>query len=116
MRHQQKTLVLGRPKKQRQALIRSLVESLVLHGGITTTKVKAKATRSLVERLITKAKRNRPADRAAISAAVYTGKVVKKLIEEIAPKYAERKGGYTRTVKLGFRKNDSGEKVRIEFV
>ena len=116
MRHQQKTLVLGRPLKQRQALVRSLVESLVLHGGITTTKVKAKAARFLVEKLITKAKRNNPTDRAAISAALYTGKAVKKLIDEVAPKYTERVGGYTRTTKLGYRKGDSGEKVRIEFV
>lgn len=116
MRHQQKTLVLGRPKKQREALLRSLADSFVLHGAITTTKVKAKAARSLVEKLITKAKKNTPRNREAISAALYTGKAVKKLIDDIAPRYKERVGGYTRMVKLGYRKGDSGEKVRIEFV
>ena len=116
MRHNSKKITLGREKSARDALIRGLADSLILHGGIVTTKTKAKALKRYVEPLVSKAKKNRPADRERISKALYTGKAVKKLIEDIAPRYKERTGGYTRSIKLGFRSNDKAETVRIEFI
>ncbi len=116
MRHQKKTSKLGRVKAPRSALMRGLADSLILHEFMVTTKAKAKAMRSVVEPLITKAKKNRPVDRENITKILYTGKAIKKLITEIAPRYAERRGGYTRIIKIGPRFNDRAEMVRIEFV
>lgn len=116
MRHRSKKVTLGRETGPRNALIRNLAESLILHEKIVTTKAKAKVVRSYVEPLVTKARKNRPIDREMIMKSLYTGKAVKKLIDEIAPRYKDRQGGYTRIVKLGLRANDKGEKVHIEFV
>lgn len=116
MRHQKKGVKLGREIGPRKALLRSLSESLILHEGIMTTKAKAKAIRGVVEPLVTKAKKGRPIDIEGISKVLYTGAAIKKLTKEIAPRYLERRGGYTRIVKLGNRFNDSAEMVRIEFV
>ena len=116
MRHRKKGAKLGRTKAPRKALMRSLAESLVLHGAIVTTKAKAKALKTVIEPLVTKAKKNRPVDREKINATLYTGKAVRTLIEEIGPRYKDRDGGYTRIIKLGRRANDRAEKVRIEFV
>lgn len=116
MRHQKKGTKLGRERGQRKALLRSLAESLILHGFLVTTKAKARALRTVIEPLVTKAKRNNPVDREMIMEVLYTGKAVNKLVKEIAPRYAERKGGYTRIVKLGYRLNDSAETAKIEFV
>ena len=116
MRHQKKNVKLGRVLGPRKALLRNLAESLILHEGITTTKAKAKAVKGVIEPLITKAKRNQASDMAKIMEVLYTKKAISKLIKEIAPRYTERHGGYTRTTKLGNRFNDSAEVVRIEFV
>lgn len=116
MRHQKKGVKLGRESNQRKALMRSLAESLILNGSIVTTKAKAKALKTVIEPLVTKAKKGRPIDREMIMGVLYTGKAVNKLVKEIAPRYMERKGGYTRIVKLGFRMNDSAETAKIEFV
>jgi large subunit ribosomal protein L17 len=116
MRHQKKNIKLGRTKAPRKALLRSLAESLILHDAIVTTKAKAKALRTVVEPLVTKAKKNRPVDKENINSVLYTGKAVKKLVEVIAPRYKDRQGGYTRMIKLGTRPNDGAEKVKIEFV
>lgn len=116
MRHRSNKPILGRVTAQRKALIRSLAESLVLHEKIVTTKAKAKALRTYVEPLVTKARSNKPIDREMITKSLYTGKAVTKLINEIAPRYKDRQGGYTRIVKLGLRAGDKGEKVHIEFV
>ena len=116
MRHRKKKSTLGRVKAQRDALMRSLADSLILHEGIVTTKAKAKALRMYIEPLVTKARKNRPIDREMITKSLYTGKAIKKLIADIAPRYEGRPGGYTRITKLGFRANDRGEKVKIEFV
>jgi large subunit ribosomal protein L17 len=116
MRHQKKQIKLGRVKAPRKALLRNLAESLILNDSIITTKAKAKALRTIVEPLVTKAKKNTAVDKENINKVLYTGKSQKKLINEIAPKYKERKGGYTRIIKLGVRPNDGAEKVKIEFV
>ncbi len=116
MRHQKKNIKLGRERGPRIALLRGLAESLILSEGITTTKAKAKAVRSLVEPLVTKAKKGRTVDLENITKVLYTGKAIKKLTKDLAPRYTERRGGYTRIIKLGNRFNDSAEMVRIEFV
>lgn len=116
MRHQKKGKKFGRESAQRKALLRSLAESLILHGSIETTKAKAKELKTVIEPLVTKAKKGREIDREIIMQTLYTGRAVNMLIKEIAPRYTERKGGYTRITKLGFRGNDSAETARIEFV
>lgn len=116
MRHRKKKITLGREKAQRDALLRNLADSLILHEGIVTTKAKARALRMYIEPLVTKARKNGPQDRRMISKSLYTGKAIKKLIDELGPRYKDRDGGYTRIIKLGFRANDKGEKVKIEFV
>ena len=116
MRHRKKKATLGRESAQRKALMRSLADSLVLHGSIKTTLAKAKALRGVIEPLITN---TREGDLTAVRKAkrfLYTDKAIKKLVEEIAPQYKNRNGGYTRVTKLGTRKNDAAEMGRIEFV
>lgn len=116
MRHLKKKITLGRVKGPRKALLRSLVESFILHGSIRTTRAKARALRTKVEPLITRAKRGTLADRRHAISFLYTDKAVKKLFDEIAPKYKDRKGGYTRIIKLTSRVNDGAEMARIELV
>lgn len=116
MRHQKKKATLGRESAQRKALMRSLADSLLLHGKIKTTEAKAKALRSVVEPLITKAKKGTLNARREAIKVLYTDAAVKKLMDEIGPKYKERQGGYTRIVKLGQRPNDGAPMVRMELV
>ncbi|MFH1193414.1 MAG: 50S ribosomal protein L17 [bacterium] len=116
MRHGDKAKILGRTKAPRVALIRSLATSLVLYEKIKTTETKAKVLRPYVERLITIGKKKTLQSRRQLLAKLYLESAVKKVIEDLAPRYAERKGGYLRIVKLGFRKGDAAKEVRIEFV
>jgi len=116
MKHNRKGKKLGRKKAPRKALMRNLSESIVLHGGIRTTLAKAKALRPVIEPLVTKAKKGDVAGRRQIMRVLFTKKAVNQLIHTIAPKYADRNGGYTRIVKLGARRNDGAEMARIEFV
>jgi large subunit ribosomal protein L17 len=116
MRHRKKNRTLGRVKRKREALLRNLADSLVLHGRIETTLAKAKELRTFVEPLITKAKNGTIADRRSLIKVLYTDMSVDKLIKEYGPKYKERPGGYTRITKLGPRKNDAAEMAVIEFV
>jgi large subunit ribosomal protein L17 len=96
--------------------MRSLAESLVVHGSIRTTRAKARALRTVVEPLATKAKRNTLSARREITKVLYTDVARKRLFDQLGPTYKERAGGYTRIVKLGTRATDSAEIVRIEFV
>ncbi len=116
MRHQKKKITLDRSSAARYALLRNLAESLVLYEKIKTTKAKAKATRSLVERLITTAKQNSLAARRKLGAALYTKNTVRKLMEVLGPRYAERRGGYTRSTMIKRRVGDGAEEVVIELV
>jgi large subunit ribosomal protein L17 len=116
MRHRKKKFTLGREGGAREALMRSLAESLVVHGSIRTTRAKARALRTVVEPLVTKAKRNTLAARREIMKVLYTDVAMKRLFDQLGPTYKERAGGYTRIVKLGTRATDSAEIVRIEFV
>ncbi|OGH88603.1 MAG: 50S ribosomal protein L17 [Candidatus Magasanikbacteria bacterium RIFOXYC2_FULL_42_28] len=116
MRHQKKKITLGRKTAARRSLLANLVESLVLYEKITTTTGKAKALRPLAERLITKAKQNNLAARRYLGTFLYTAKVIKKMMEVIGPRYADRQGGYTRITKIGVRRGDGGEQSVIELV
>lgn len=116
MRHQKQKFTLGREKAAREALLRGLAENLVLNESIRTTRAKARALRIVVEPLVTKAKKGTLTDRRNIKKVLYTEKAVKKMMDEIGPRYKERAGGFTRIIKLSPRTTDSAEMVRIEFV
>lgn len=116
MRHQKKKVTLDRDAAGRRSLLANLAESLILHEKIKTTKAKAKATRSLVERLITKAKKNDLAARRLLMRVLYTNNAIDKLMEVLGPRYLDRKGGYTRITLLGVRKGDAGEEAMVELV
>ena len=116
MRHQKKKLTLDRKSPARRSLLANLAESLVLYEKIKTTKAKGRAVKSLVERLITKAKKQTLAARRELLKTLYTNNAVNKLMDDLGPKYKDRKGGYTRILKLGARKSDGAKMAIIEFV
>ncbi len=124
MRHRVAGKKLSRSADQRLALRRGLVTELFRHGAITTTEAKADAIRNEAEKMITKAKRSLAASdplkvvnaRRQAARFIYGNEVVKKLFDEIAPKYAGRNGGYTRIYKLGPRHGDAAEMVQLELV
>lgn len=107
---------LGRRTDHRSAMLRNQVTSLFNNGKITTTLTRAKETQREAEKMITLAKRGDLASKRAVSAYIYSNDVARKLVEEIAPKYAERKGGYTRILKLGPRRGDGSEMAILELV
>lgn len=110
------TRKLGRPTDQRMAMLRNLVTSFLENGKITTTVTRAKETRALAEKMITLGKKNTLHTRRQALSFVTKEDVVTKLFNEIAPKYAERNGGYTRIIKAGPRKGDSAEMAILELV
>lgn len=116
MRHQVKGKKLGRDSAQRKALLRNLVTSILEKERIHTTLAKAKAVRPVVEKMITLAKRNTLHTRRLALRFVYKKNVVKKLFEDIGPRFTERPGGYTRIVKTGPRSGDGAEMAVIELV
>jgi large subunit ribosomal protein L17 len=116
MRHQKKTIKLGRKAEHRKALLANQVCSLIEHQRIKTTLAKAKAVRPLAEHMVTLGKKGSIHARRAALATLRQKNVVKKLFDDIAPRSAERTGGYTRIVKLGQRKSDSAPMAFIEWV
>ncbi len=117
MRHQRTRHKLSRSASHRKLLVRNLCKEVIDHERIRTTEAKAKAVRPEVERLITLAKRgDLHARRQALAALGQDKFVVHKLFEEVAPRYAERPGGYTRILKLGPRRSDATEMVYLELV
>jgi len=117
MRHHNNVRKFGRDKTQKRALLNSLVLNLIVREKIKTTEPKAKELRPVIEKLITRAKGGNIATRRLIVAKLSNkGKEVKKLFDVIAPKYADKKGGYTRILKLGARKSDGAKMAVIEFV
>ena len=107
---------LGRPTAHRNAMLRNLVTDLLREGRIQTTDCRAKEAGRIAEKMITCAKKNSLQAKRQVMEYVYDEDVVKKLFDEIAPKYAERNGGYTRILKLGPRKGDIAEAVFLELV
>jgi large subunit ribosomal protein L17 len=116
MRHQKKTVKLGRTAEHRKALLANQVCSLIEHQRIKTTLAKAKAVRPLAERMVTLGKNGSIHARRTALATLRQKNAVKKLFDDIAPRSAERNGGYTRIVKLGQRKSDSALMAFIEWV
>ncbi len=116
MRHQKKTIKLGRTAEHRKALLANQVCSLIEHQRIKTTLAKAKAVRPLAERMVTLGKNGSIHARRSALATLRQKNAVKKLFADIAPRSAERNGGYTRIVKLGQRKSDSAPMALIEWV
>lgn len=107
---------LGRTTDQRKALFRALATALFAHEKIETTEAKARELRSVAERLITTAKRNDLASRRRVLAYLTSEDVTKKLFEQIAPRYADRSGGYTRVYKIGPRRGDAAPMAVVELV
>ncbi len=116
MRHRKKGKILDRKKDPRKALFRSLATNLILHEKIKTTEAKAKAVKPIVERLITKGKTNDLHTRRELLKYLYVENAVKKILEDLSPRYKNRNGGYTRIIKLGNRQGDAAKIVQIEFV
>ena len=117
MRHGSAHRKLGRTSAHRTAMFANMAASLIKHEQIVTTLPKAKELRPFVEKLVTLAKRgDLHARREALSALGQDKFVVYKLFEEVAPRYADRPGGYTRILKLGPRRSDATEMVYLELV
>ena len=117
MRHGKQRHKLSRDSAHRRALLRNLCREVIEHERITTSQAKAKAVKPKLEKLITLAKRgDLHARRQALSELGQDKFLVHKLFEEVAPRYAERPGGYTRIIKLGPRRSDSTEMVFLELV
>jgi large subunit ribosomal protein L17 len=117
MRHHNTKRKFGRVKNQRDTLLKSLALNLIVRGKIKTTLPKAKELRPFIEKIVTGAKKGDLASQKRITAKL-TNRVpeVRKLFKVIAPKYADRKGGYTRIIKLGVRKSDGAEMAQIGFI
>jgi large subunit ribosomal protein L17 len=116
MRHQKKTVKLGRTAEHRKALLANQVCSLIEHQRIRTTLAKAKAVRPLAEKMVTLGKKGSLHARRTALAVLRQKDAVKKLFDEIAPRTASRNGGYTRIIKLGQRKSDSAPIAFLEWV
>ena len=116
MRHRVAGRKLQRTSSHRAALFRNMAAALIKHEQITTTTAKAKELRPYVEKLITLAKKGGLSNRRLAHARLMDDVQLQKLFDVIAPRYAERNGGYTRVIKAGIRKNDAAPIAIIEFV
>lgn len=116
MRHLKRTAKLGRTGQHRNAMLANLVCSLIEHKRITTTLAKAKAARSIAEKMVTLGKRGSIHDRRLAAARLHQEGVVKILFDEIAPAQKDRHGGYTRIVRLNQRPGDAAQKAILEWV
>ena len=110
------TRKLGRTSDSRKAMLRAMVTFLLEKGSIETTVTRAKEVRAVAEKMITLAKRGDLHAKKQILSYVTKEAVAKKLVDEIAPKYAERSGGYTRIIKIGPRRGDAAEMAILELV
>lgn len=117
MRHHNSVRKFGRTRSQRNALIKSLALSLIVHGRIETTEAKAKEVAPYVEKLVTKAKEGTLASQRLVTSRLINRKEeANKLIDEIATRYKDRTGGYTRVLKLPKRLSDAAPMALVEFV
>ncbi|HEY2548533.1 MAG TPA: 50S ribosomal protein L17 [Candidatus Acidoferrum sp.] len=116
MRHRNTGSKLGRNPSHRRATLRNLVTNLFEHGRITTTLTRAKATRPVAEKIITLGKRDTLQSRRQAAAYLMTPAVTAKLFSEIAPKFADRAGGYTRIIHAGIRVGDGAKVAILEIV
>lgn len=116
MRHNKAINHLGRKSGHRKALLSNMATSLILHKRITTTVAKAKALKSYVEPLITKSKDDTTHNRRVVFSYLKSKEAVTELFRNVAPKVADRPGGYTRVLHVGFRQGDAAEMAIIELV
>ena len=116
MRHNKAINHLGRQSGHRKAMLANMASSLILHKRINTTVAKAKALRSYVEPLVTKSKEDTTHSRRVVFSYLKDKNAVAELFRTIAPKVADRPGGYTRVLHTGFRQGDAAEMALIEFV
>ena len=116
MRHRKAGRSLRRTSEQRLAMLRNMATSLIEAGAITTTEARAKELRPFVEKLITKARTGTLHARRLSGRHVRKRDAADKLFKEIGPKFATRKGGYTRITRTGHRKGDGAEMARIELI
>jgi large subunit ribosomal protein L17 len=116
MRHLKRTAKLGRTGQHRNAMLANLVCSLIEHKRVTTTLAKAKAARSVAEKLVTLGKRGTMHDRRLAVARLHQEEAVKILFNEIAPSQKERRGGYTRIIRMNQRQGDASQKAILEWV
>ena len=116
MRHLKRTAKLGRTFEHRNAMLANLVCSLIKHKRVTTTLAKAKAARSVAEKMVTLGKSGTLHDCRRAAARLHQPDVVKILFAEIAPANKDRRGGYTRIIKLNQRQGDAGQKAILEWV
>ncbi|MBS7245987.1 MAG: 50S ribosomal protein L17, partial [Bacteroidales bacterium] len=116
MRHNKAVNHLGRKSGHRKALLANMASSLILHKRITTTVAKAKALKSYVEPLITKSKEDTTHSRRVVFSYLKDKNAVTELFRTVAPKVADRPGGYTRVLHLGFRQGDAADMALIELV
>lgn len=116
MRHRCRVPQLGKPRDQRRALMRALATELIRHGRITTTKVRAKAVRAEVEKMITLAKDGSLASRRQALGYLYDKQLVHSLFEGVKERYGSRNGGYTRILRTMRRRGDNAEMAIIELV
>ncbi|MEO8892793.1 MAG: 50S ribosomal protein L17 [Coleofasciculaceae cyanobacterium] len=116
MRHSCRVPLLGKPADQRKALMRALSTELIRHGRITTTKIRAKAVRSQVEKMITLAKDGSLSSRRQAMGYIYDKQLVHALFEGAKERYGDRNGGYTRVLRTMPRRGDNAEMAIIELV
>jgi large subunit ribosomal protein L17 len=116
MRHRKRTAKLGRTSSHRNAMLANMVCSLIFHKRITTTLAKARAARSVAEKMVTLGKSGTIHDRRLAAARLHQEDAVRILFNEIAPSQKTRPGGYTRIIKLHPRQGDAAEEVILEWV
>lgn len=116
MRHRNKTLKLGRKSAHRHAMLANLVSSLIKHSRVTTTVSRAKAARSLADKMLTLGKKGTLHHKRQALATLGQPSVVAKLFDHVAPKFQERNGGYTRVVRVGNRYGDAAPTAILEWV
>lgn len=114
MRHRCRVHQLGKPADQRKALLRALSTQLIRHGRITTTKTRAKAVRSQVDKMITLAKDGSLASRRQALGYIYDKQLVHALFDQVSERYSDRNGGYTRIIRTIRRRGDNAEMAIIE--
>ena len=116
MRHLKRTAKLGRTGQHRNAMLANLVYSLILHKRVITSLAKAKAARSVAEKMVTLGKSGTLHDRRLAAARLHREDAVKILFDEIAPAQKERRGGYTRIIRMNQRQGDASQKAILEWV
>jgi large subunit ribosomal protein L17 len=116
MRHLKRTAKLGRTSEHRNAMLANLVCSLIKHKRVTTTLARAKAARSVAEKMVTLGKSGTIHDRRLAVARLHQEDIAKILFKEIAPAFKDRKGGYTRIIKMNQRNGDAAQRAILEFI